>query len=161
MSIEEINSKEFYDNVSNFFLSYNTKKQKENSTKCIVSYSGVRYDDYNFWVYQLFVHSHLFVYFSLISHLEISATETAESKDVWNKYLEFLCWSANYFLSAICLIFSKAKVRVRPLIRLQSLNCSEQRNLTPSPDLLSAAGHWENFPLVKISGHILIGLNQF
>ena len=55
----------------------------------------------------MFVHSQLFVYFSLIRHLEVSATETAESKDVWNENLEFLCWSAKYFLSAVSLI-SKA-----------------------------------------------------
>ena len=36
----------------------------------------------NFW------HGQLFVYFSQTSHLEASNTETAQSKDVWNEYLE-------------------------------------------------------------------------
>ena len=34
---------------------------------------------------QLFVYSQLFVYFSQISHLEASDTETPQSKDVWNE----------------------------------------------------------------------------
>ena len=46
---------------------------------------------------QLFVYSQLFVYFSQISHLEASDTETVQSKDVENENLEFLIRSAVYF----------------------------------------------------------------
>ena len=40
---------------------------------------------YKFHNGQLFVYSQLFVYFSQISHLEASDTETPQSKDVWNE----------------------------------------------------------------------------
>ena len=60
---------------------------------------------------QLFIYFQLFVYFSQISCLEDSDTETAQSKDVWNEKLEFLRWSVVCLLSAVCLFFSNKPLR--------------------------------------------------
>ena len=39
-----------------------------------------------------------------MSHLEASNAEIAQSKDVWNKNLEFLVRSADCLFSAVCLL---------------------------------------------------------
>ena len=42
----------------------------------------------NFSLGQLFVHFQLFIYFPEICNLEALSTETAQTKDVWNRYFE-------------------------------------------------------------------------
>jgi len=58
-----------------------------------------------------FLDGQLFVYFSPISHLEASDTETVQSKDVWNENLEYLRWSAVCLLSGVCSLFSNKPLR--------------------------------------------------
>ena len=54
----------------------------------------------DFLVFQLFVYSQLFIYFSQKSHLDASDHETAQSKDIDNENLDFSTWSAVCLLSA-------------------------------------------------------------
>ena len=66
----------------------------------------------NFLDCQLVVYFQLIVYFSQISYLKSSDTETAQSKDVWNKNFEFLRCSAVCLVSADCLLFSNKLLKV-------------------------------------------------
>ena len=63
---------------------------------------------------------------SLLSHLETSNADSAQSKDVWNENLEFLMSSAVCLLSADCLL---------------------------GQILFRAAGHLENFPSCFLPVH--------